>query len=251
MKRSGEISRGITGGLIIFLSTLFVTSVFIFPAVHSVLHELGHAAIALHTCKSEQVSITLGDEQPCGFGGTLSFCIHPSLFYNSVFRNSKTFAMTSAPSSCVTSAPYYSFGGFFGILFSGLLVYTIAGVFVIGLAKMPLNSLFVPWLMFLFDPTVLISLVAKNGYIRVVSAVCAMVIQVDLINDFYSSFFPSRLITYHMVWDGDGTRLWQSHGYSDAQINTISQVVFGFLVVSYLMLIRQFVRFLSFVQKDK
>ncbi|KAI9137128.1 hypothetical protein BKA69DRAFT_61801 [Paraphysoderma sedebokerense] len=208
--------------------------VFFFPMIHDLFHEVGHGAHAVASCGATAVSISLGDYKYCPPSSSIwTFCVQPGWFYKSLYRQSVTFYSGARSPSCSKQLLNAS-GGIMGIFMSYILLFVVTSLVWRVFLRRPLRQAVTVGATFLFVPFKWLSRLDLSLASHVVVAFGAMVIQWDVINDFFYSFFPSRLVIWLFLEFGDGTWLWRNGGHSEDSILNVSYVVFVVLVLIYL-----------------
>lgn len=222
-----------------------VFSVFIFPMIHDLLHELGHATFQILGCGAENVAISLGNYEACDFKGKLNICFKPAFIYKSLYRESVTYSSVGTKECSASWSNVI--GGISGIILSCFVLYgLLAGVayFYGRRKKLSLFDLAPAWILSMVYPYSLIGKFTHDFTTRAILGLGALMIQFDLTNDFYYSFFPSRVVIFSFLEFGDGTKFWARQGYSPDEIIRISYIVFAAVLTNYLIWIALFVRFL-------
>ncbi|KAJ3402913.1 hypothetical protein HDV05_008160 [Chytridiales sp. JEL 0842] len=238
-------------------------AIFLYPMIHDLIHELGHAAVALSICGSRTTSITLGQYTYCPHNPnqSITFCVTPKWFYQSLYRTSATFFRSPGngydPAKCSNAT--IMMGGIFGFSLAGWLmlasIVTPLWMFVVKATSsksllVGLTFLFVPlkWLAELELPP---QSEFNTKAVKMVLGFGAIVIQFDQLNEFFYSFFPSRLIIWEFMEFGDGSQWWRYFGVSEATILNVSYAVWVMLFVCYLAIFYSYYLYYKQVPSDK
>ena len=230
--------------------------------IHDLFHELGHAAVALTSCGSRTTSISLGEYQYCQHvpGVAVTFCVYPGWFYHSLYRNSMTSYWSEGNGydydicNEKLSAPM---GGTFGLIFCWLSLFiTVSLVWRLAL-KQEWSEATRAGALYIFQPLSLWTRAFRKGkfdwplWFKMLLGFGAIVIQFDLINEVFYTYFPSRLIIWdYMKW-GDGTTFWRAFGVSEETMLNVSYGVWAVLLVLYLTVFHIYLRYYKVLKSLK
>jgi hypothetical protein len=236
--------------------------VFFFPMIHDLFHELGHSAVALTSCGATTTSISLGEYSYCPHtpGVAVSFCVFPGWFYQSLFRRSQ--ASYWAPfngydyQKCNLKLSS-TMGGTFGLIFCWALLFLIVTpTWRFGFHR-PLSESAIVGSTYVFTPLKYwLKICSKKNNewpfaFKIILGLGAIVIQLDLINDFFYTYFPSRLIIWEYMSWGDGSTFWRASGVPEQTILNVSYLVWVLLFISYIAVFYSFYRFYANLKELK
>ena len=234
------------------IAIIFVwTAFFLFPMIHDLVHELGHAAVQLVDGCS-YVKISLGEYAYCqgDSNSRLSFCVFPGWFYRSLYRNSQSAAECTWPAGM--SRLVTVMGGIFGLGFSWILITAVVTLIWRFFVQANPRKAFLVGFTFAFIPLKwLKELRIRPLWLHMLFGLGAIVIQFDLVNELFYTFFPSRLIIWTFMEWGDGSNLWRESGFSEETILNVSYAVFAMLLLTYILILTLFIRYCRFLHKRR
>ena len=169
----------------------FYTTVFMFPVIHDVFHELGHVAVFFSQCGATQATIVLGSREMCHPNGNkVTFCVHPGVLYNSLNRQAAASPfLANGVNGIISDKCNHSLriaaGGIFGLLFSWMLVVLVVAPAWYFLVDPSLTNSIKTGVLFLFKPLAILSKLefpSKRVWFQMVLGLGAIMMQLDLIN---------------------------------------------------------------------
>ncbi|KAI9137126.1 hypothetical protein BKA69DRAFT_1100103 [Paraphysoderma sedebokerense] len=232
----------------IFASIIYLWAcIFFFPMIHDFFHEIGHGIFFFSECGVDHVRIVLGEYWYCPRNGdnTWTFCVTFGWFIKSLYRQSQAQTDGSCNSKLAAAG-----GGIMGIILSYVLITIVVSAIWKFYFKYPLKQSVLVGATFVVVPFKWLSQLEGLSFsTHAIVGFGVTVIRWDLINDFFYSFFPSRLIIWEFLEFGDGTWLWQISGYSMDTILSVSYAVFVMLLILYLGTAFLYARYLMGVRR--
>jgi hypothetical protein len=143
-------------------------------------------------------------------------------------------------------------GGVFGLLFMWLLTFLMVSLIWRLYLKYDWRKSLLVGATYLFIPLRWLRELdgIRRKWFKILLGFGAIIMQFDMLNEVFYSFFPSRLIIFDFMPFGDGSNYWYNLGYTREQIRSISYGVWAVLLVFYLAVLFTYYRFIRAVRRQ-
>lgn len=229
---------------------------FLFPMIHDLFHELGHAAYSINNC-GNVVGITLGEYSSCPNNGQrwITICVTYKWFIQSLYRTSRTtsyyYTFLHKSQSYCYSKTFSLLGGVFGLIFMWLLTAIIVTPIWRFWVRSDWRISLIVGCSYLFCPLIWLSeLAVRPKWLKMLLGIGAIFMQFDMINEIFYAFFPSRLIIFDYMPYGDGSIVWNFMGYTPKQVQDISYGIWAVLLLLYLTVFFFYGRYVMAIKRE-